>query len=485
MFRFRTLVIVSVLVGSLIAAAVAMAEPPSNDNRDNAQVVQIPSTTAGTTVEATREQGEPFGECGSQGPTVWYRVDTPTAGRLNVSLQAQGELGAAVNVLRRTRTQITSVACDVTDESGHAETSVPVKAGESYLVRVTQAVASPAGNFELGVQFEAPTPRAPGAALPAGGASGRLHTVLNPAAAYSTSFREGQPYRINLDSGSDSEGGCQRLQVFNPGTRDFDEDQPRLTIRCEGYRVFTPGPGEGGRYSLVVRADREDSGNQPFRLQAAPAGRDDIAPGTFIRNYARKRGSVSAHSVDVVDLYRFDVTRTSELDLSLTTQAGADLQLLRASGRLVDCACDENGGRIRTQLKRGRYFAAVRARRGEGGRYTLRRVSRTITRTKITLGGRGRSSVRPGRTVPIAVRVSPAESGPVSILVYRFDPIEGWRFSQRFRRTARNGRAAAPLRLGEPGRWRAQAVFQGTRAASESTSGFAFITAQAPLQQRR
>src|SRR5215213_9229511 len=112
MFRFRTLVVVGALVGSLIAAAVAIADPPSNDNRDNAQVVQIPSTTTGTTAEATREQAEPFGECGSQGPTVWYRVDTPTAGRLNVSLQAQGELGASVNVLRRTRTQITAVACD-------------------------------------------------------------------------------------------------------------------------------------------------------------------------------------------------------------------------------------------------------------------------------------------------------------------------------------------------------------------------------------
>src|SRR4051794_11757034 len=135
MFRFRALVVVTMLLGSLVAAAVALADPPSNDNRDSAQVVQIPSTTTGTTAEATREQSEPFGECGSAGPTVWYRVDTPTAGRLNVSLQAQGELGASVNVLRRTRTQITSVDCDVTDEAGHAETSVPVKAGESYLVR--------------------------------------------------------------------------------------------------------------------------------------------------------------------------------------------------------------------------------------------------------------------------------------------------------------------------------------------------------------
>ena len=483
MFRHRTLVAVPMLLGCLVAAAVALAAPPSNDNRENAEVVQIPSTTTGTTVEATREPGEPGGECGAFGPNVWYRVDVPAGGRLNVSLRAQGEFGGSLDVLRRQRTQITPVGCDVTTEAGDAEVSVRVQAGESYLVRVTQGTTSAAGTFELDVQFEAPTPRAPGATLPRRGASGRLHTVLNPAAAYSTRFSSGRPYRINLDSGADE--GCQELQVFEPGTRDFDDEEPLFTVGCEGYRMFTPGPGDGGRYSLVVRASRDDSGSQSYRLQAAPAGRDDVAPGIFVRNYASKRGSVSAHGADVVDLYRFDVARRSDLDLVLDTNAGIDLQLLRENGRRLRCACDGSGGRIRARLGRGRYFAAVRAQRGQGGSYTLRRVSRTITRTSITINGRRRSTVRPGRTVPVTARVSPSVAGPVSIIVYRFDPIEGWRYSQRFGRRTSNGRVTVPLRVSAPGHWRARAVFHGTRSASESRTKYAFVTAEAPLQERR
>ena len=479
----RALLAVLVLVGCLLATAVALADAPSNDNRENAQVVAIPSTTTGTTAESTREPTEPGGGCGATGGTVWYRIEVPARGVLSVSLKAQGELGASVEVLRRQRTSINPVACELTDESGEAETSTRVQAGESYLVRVTQVATSPAGTFDLDVQFEAPTPRAPGAQLPRRGASGRLQSIVRPAAAYSTNFRSGTPYRINLDSGSGD--ACQELQVFAPGTRDFDEDEPLFTIGCEGYRLFTPGPGDGGRYSLVVRANRERRGTQAFRLQALPAGNDDVAPGVFVRNYGRKRGSVSAHGADVVDLYRFDVTRRSDLDLALRTNAGLDLQLLRESGGRLRCACGGTGGRIRARLGRGRYFAAVRAQRGEGGSYELQRVSRTITRTAISINGKRRSTVRPGRTVPIDVSVRPDVSGLVAIIVYRFDPIEGWRFTQQYRRRLSGSKATAPLRITQPGRWRARAVFYGTRAASESRTRYAFVTAESPLQERR
>ena len=43
----------------------------------------------------------------------------------------------------------------------------------------------------------------------------------------------------------------------------------------------------------------------------------------------------------------------------------------------------------------------------------------------------------------------------------------------------------APLHVGQPGRWRARAVFHGTRSASESRTRYAFVTAAAPLQERR
>jgi hypothetical protein len=483
MTRLRAVALTATITSLLVVASVALAAPPSNDNREEAAAVAIPSKTSGTTAEATREPNEPMELCGNAGGSVWYRVDIPADGRINAALQAQGELGASIEVLRRQRTQITTVGCDVTGEDGQASVSVRVKSGEGYLIRVTQQTTSVQGTFELDVQFEAPTPGAPGPALPRNGASGRLDTVVRPAAAYSTKFREGVPYRLNLDSGADE--GCQGLQVFAPGTRDFDDDEPLFTVGCEGYKVFTPGPGDGGRHSLVVRASRDQEGSQPFRLQVSPASGDDVAPGVFIRNYASRRGSVSAHGADVVDLYRFDVTRRSDLDLVLSTSAGIDLQLLRENGRRMRCACEGTGGRIRARVGRGRYFAAVRARRGAGGSYQLRRVSRTITRTSIAIDGKHRSTVRPGRTVQITARVSPGVAGPMAIVVYRFDPIEGWRYSQRFTRTSHDGTVTAPLHLGQPGRWRARAVFYGTRAASESRTRYAFVTAEAPLQERR
>ena len=484
MKTLRSTALAAAVAALLLITATALAAPPSNDNREDAPAVAVPSTTSGTTEEATREANEPAERCGSPGGSVWYRLDVPADGRVSVSLKAQGELGASVEVLRRGRTALASADCDVTDEAGEAATSIPVKNGEGYLIRVSQQTGSVPGTFELDVQFEAPTPRAPGAKLPRRGASGRLHPVLRPAAAYSTTMREGRPYRINIDGETEDEG-CLDLQVFEPGTDDFDEEEPKFTLGCEGYKVFTPGPGDGGRYSLVARANRDDTGSQAFRLQVAPAGGDDVAPGVFIRNYARKRGSVNANGVDVVDLYRFDVTRRSDLDLVLATDGGMDLQLLRESGGRLRCACDGSGGRIRARVGRGRYFAAVKAQRGDGGSYELRRVSRTITRTSVAINGRRRSTVRPGRTVPITARVSPGVSGPVTIVVYRFDPIEGWRYSQRFRRNSRGGTVSAPLRLSQPGRWRARAVFHGTRAASESRTKYAFVPAEAPLVERR
>ena len=41
-----------------LVATPALAAAPSNDDRANAQVVHVPSTVTGTTVDATIQQGE-------------------------------------------------------------------------------------------------------------------------------------------------------------------------------------------------------------------------------------------------------------------------------------------------------------------------------------------------------------------------------------------------------------------------------------------
>ena len=82
--------------------------------------------------------------------------------------------------------------------------------------------------------------------------------------------------------------------------------------------------------------------------------------------------------------------RPSILDLQLKT-GGANpfnLQLVGEGGRRIACACGSTGGQqIRLRLKPGRYFTAVRSRSAADGRYTLSRLTRVITRTRVLVNG--------------------------------------------------------------------------------------------------
>lgn len=194
------------------------------------------------------------------------------------------------------------------------------------------------------------------------------------------------------------------------------------------------------------------------------------------------RGAVRSTGVDVLDLYRFDVVRRSDLDLRLGAASGKrfDLQLLTDRGRRLECACGGSGGAaIRTRLRAGRYFAVVRARSG-AGRYRLRRVSRTITRVGV---GFGRDVVAPGRAVVLGVRVRPGVSGSVRVLLQRFDPLAGWQFLRSSRLQASGGSARLPFAPPAVGRYRARVDFLGTRTASPSESGcgFSYLRVSGPL----
>ncbi len=282
----------------------------------------------------------------------------------------------------------------------------------------------------------------------------------------------GRTYRVHLVSRQ----RCVAASLYPPGTDSFEEGSPVRNLDCDDYFLFTPGPGAGGRYSIQVRAPRNRRGALPYRVQVARAGEDDTAPGVVLANDKRVRGSLRGSGADVLDLYRFDVRRPSILDLQLKT-GGANpfnLQLVGEGGRRIACACGSTGGQqIRLRLKPGRYFTAVRSRSAADGRYTLSRLTRVITRTRVLVNGRRDADLRPGQTAAIGVRITPGESGPVTVDVERFDPLSGWQFYKRFsggrsagRRRSRSsprpsgagacgrpttGRARPP-RAGRPGR---------------------------------
>jgi hypothetical protein len=476
-----TYAVAAIAAAVLATAAPAAAAPPANDARAGAQLINgLPVSLSGTTAGSTLETGENSPSCGSAAGSVWYTLTAGADERIAVQLDANGDLDAALDVFQRTRSQLSTVACDSSDDQGKAGINFTSKKGTTYLIRVAQRANSVAGTFSLDVFVPQPLPKFPGRPMGPAGASATLDRLGHTADAWAVRLREGVTYRVNFVSRSDT---CVSSALYPPGTADFENDNPVLSARCSRYSLFTPGPGQGGRYSVYVAAS-SSRGAQPYHVEVAAAGPDDTAPGVFIGNLSRRRGTLQGSGVDVVDLYRFDVTRRSDLQLNLTTTADFDVVLTNDSGHRIDCACGDSGSTsLRDRVRPGRYFAAVRAQAGSSGRYTLQRISRTITRTSISFDGKRRLQVGPGRSVSIRVGVTPGAAGPVTITIQRFDPLAGWQFYRRVKTRASGGSASVGFSPASVGRWRASASFDGTRTASSSASGFATLLVAGPLVQ--
>jgi hypothetical protein len=314
-------------------------------------------------------------------------------------------------------------------------------------------------------------PTAPGAALPGGGATHTLDRVQDTADAYAVSMSAGQSYRINL---SQPEGGCVGLALYPAGTRgSFDDATPVKRLGCGGYMLYTPKAGEGGRFSLYVSAHSSKRGPQPYRLDFAAAGADDTSPGLALANYQKARGTLTGGGIDVVDLYRFSVTRRSDLKLTLAGHA-FDLELLNDKGRRLGTGEE---GALEQRIQPGRYFIAIRAVGRDAGRYTLQRAARTITHTSVNMPNRA----APGESTPVTVKVGPDASGPVQITIQRFDPLAGWQFFRLVNVRASGGSAGYRFTPPAEGRWRATAAFLGTRTDAPSEAGFAGVLVAPPL----
>lgn len=469
-------VLVALWLVVLALPAAAQADPPANDNRADAeQIARIPATVDGTTVDSTRADDDPVSFCGSDAGSVWYRVTPGQKRRVVVSLAANGDLDALVDVYRVQRSQLQQVTCERTDAKGQALLAFRVsKADDAYLIRVSQQVGSVSDTFKLGLQFAEPAARPPGDPLPSGGVKGTLDRVLNPSAAYAFRMSEGHTYRFHLASGE----ACTPLLLYPPGTKDFDEEAPVKRLSCGGYMVFTPRGGQGGLYTILAKSPSV-RGPVKYRLTAARATQDDTTPGRLIHNYDSVRGRLSGGGIDVVDLYRFDVKRRSALRVVVASKAGFELNLLKDTGHVLRTST----GEIRTRIPRGRYYLAVRAAPRTFGSYTLSRLSRTLTRTRITANGGNSDTVRPNSTVELGIAVKPGDDGPVRVVIERFDPLEGWQFSRRYIvRTSITGRRSIAWQPPSVGRYRVQANFRGTRGFSPSHSGFARVHVEAPLE---
>jgi hypothetical protein len=299
--------------------------------------------------------------------------------------------------------------------------------------------------------------------------------LVNPSDAWSVHLNEGTTYRINLNP---SRTRCVGLTIYGPGTRSFQNAAPVQSFRCGGYRILTPSPGRGGKYFLVASATRGDRHAQRYHVQVARAGPDDTAPGIFIGNFARVKGSLEAGGVDVVDLYRFDVVRRSGLFLKLRTPGRLRMILLNDLGHRID----SNSFLIRRGVSPGRYFVAIRSESDRRVPYRLSRISRTITRSRLTINGARRATARPGSAVRIGVSVTPAVAGPVRIDIERFDPLAGWQFLSRVHTQAVAGQASISFLPPAVGRYRAHALYLRTRTTTASATNVASLLVAKPLR---
>jgi hypothetical protein len=285
----------------------------------------------------------------------------------------------------------------------------------------------------------------------------------------------GTTYKINL---APDRGQCIAYSLFPPGTSSFEGGGAVLRRECGGYATYTPGPRKGGRYSIFVQTRGTRAGRQPYRLQVATAGPEDIGPGAPLDNQQTRTGSLNASRISVVNFFHFDVALSSDVTLRMRDTGRFELLLLSETGHRIDCDC---GGTRRAYMRRGlkpgQYFAVVRAVTGSRGSYRVSLLVRAITQTQTLVGGSRSATLTPGLTASVEVHVTPAAAGQVSVYIERFLPLDGWVFSRRvILQTGSDGVARLSWRAPTLGRWRMRSFFRGTVTASPSSSGYLVLT---------
>ena len=148
----------SILLLALLAApGTALAAPPSNDNRADAQALEsFPAVVAGSTAEATVERLDPqLSQCGPVEATVWYRIDQAPDGRIVVSNQGAG-YAPVIRVYRRQTSTIRELDCGSAAAGGRASASFEAVRGAGYLVLVGKRPGTADAAFELRAELFLP-----------------------------------------------------------------------------------------------------------------------------------------------------------------------------------------------------------------------------------------------------------------------------------------------------------------------------------------
>ena len=162
------------------ATGTATPARPANDDFTNAQVLTLPASATGSTVNATVEAGEPLWYGGCRGlwwnsvhNSVWFRFTPSSSGTLTASTANTGTTFDTV-LLIYTGSSLDSLTLAACDNNGDWETPpgstpqwssivhTPVTAGTTYYLQLGGVGGAPSGSYNLTVSLvpDATTPTA-------------------------------------------------------------------------------------------------------------------------------------------------------------------------------------------------------------------------------------------------------------------------------------------------------------------------------------
>ena len=400
-------------LAALILAAPALAAPPPNDNRADAQPLPtFPATAHGTTAEATLERLDPqVSKCGRVEATVWYRIDAAPDGTIVATVQAAAGLAPVVRIYRRNPSNIQEVSCGTAKAGGKVVTSVAAVRGAGYLILVGRRPGAPDGEFDLQTDLVLPpdnderSEAARIARLPATTRGTTLGATSDDYRGCSMSgggvwyrFRGPATGRVLVQLATGERDGV--VAAFRRNRGGVHELGCASTDR-RGNVVAGFATKRNAEYLILV-GDKAGSGPGTFVLTIRPGEAPERLPGRALRR-GRASGSVDGLT-DVNDVWSVRFRRGKTYRIGFSSSPCAGVSLRRARATLLRFSCSgyttftpgPDGG--------GRYSFEIQASGARRHTYRLRVVAAGADDLGIGLQ-LNPGSTRRGRLSPSAVDV--------------------------------------------------------------------------------
>ena len=134
---------------AILVAVPALAGPPNNDDRADAQGGVGARHGRRHHARVDARGNDPGGGCSSVEGTSGTASTRATTGRVAIEMTARGDLEGVIEVFERDRSELRPVDCDPTNRRGDASVSFVAETEKRYLIRVGEEFDSESGDFRL------------------------------------------------------------------------------------------------------------------------------------------------------------------------------------------------------------------------------------------------------------------------------------------------------------------------------------------------